>query len=352
MSNEDQSDLTLNYYEENANEIYQSYDQGYQIALIKSEKHKKSSLQKQNFYYLCELLDLKPDDFIADLGCGNGQFYKFLSTTSKYKRCRYMGVDLSESQIQNAKKRNKNNPDPNFMHLDMNKFFSHEPYFDAYFFLESIGYTNKLDILVKSISTGLKIGGKVVIKNPIKILNDVDKDKEFEEKFLSIQREYGYADDSIGMLPSKQYIEEVFLKNGFKLEKFETPDYDVETYNTAFLNNESFKKSHPNYVKHITEKKYENYAPNVYLECAIFVFEKVEDVVMETTSLPYVRQMYDQYTQDEPMDKVIQRSIAERGVDIMDPGLLEMYQKNPEAASAVIEQSISTENNDTNMGYE
>lgn len=302
MSNEDQSDLTLNYYEENANEIYQSYDQGYQIALIKNEKHKKSSLQNQNFYYLCELLDLKPDDFIADIGCGNGQFYKFLSTTLKYKGCRYMGVDLSESQIQNAKERNKNNPDPNFMHLDMNKFFSHEPYFDAYFFLESIGYTNKLDILVKSISTGLKIGGKVVIKNPIKILNDVDKDKEFEEKFLSIQKEYGYADDSIGMLPSKQYIEEVFLENGFRLEKFEIPDYDVETYNNSFMNNDSLRQKHPNYVKHITEKKYEDYAPNQYLECAIFVFEKVESVVKSSIDLPYINAVYHQGVEKSQID--------------------------------------------------
>jgi len=352
MSNEDQSNLTLNYYEENANDISKSYDQGYQIALIKNGKHKKSSLHKQNFYYLCELVNLQPKNFIVDIGCGNGQFQKFLHSTKKYAKCRYLGIDLSEGQIENAKKRTKNNPAPTFVSLDMNRFFSHEPYFDAYFFMESIGYTNKLDVLVKSISTGLKIGGKVVVKNPIKILNDVEKDKQFEEKFLSIQREYGYSDDSIGMLPSKQYIEEVFLENGFRLEKFEIPDYDVETYNAAFLSNESLKKSHPNYVKHITEKKYENYAPNQYLECAIFVFEKVEDVVMETTSLPYVRQMYDQYTQDEPMDKVIQRSIADRGVDIMDPGLLEMYQKNPEAASAVIEQSASTESNDINMGYE
>lgn len=349
MSNEDQSDLTLNYYEENSKDISESYDQGYQVALIKNEKYKKFSLHKQNFYYLCELVELNPGNFIADIGCGNGQFYKFLSGTQKYKQCRYMGVDLSESQINIAKNNNKNNPDPNFLAVDMNKFFSHEPYFDFYFFLESIGYTNKLDVLIKSISTGLKIGGKVVVKNPIKILNDVEKDKQFEEKFLSIQREYGYSDDSIGMLPSKQFVEDTFLENGFKLLKFEVPEYDVDTYNNNFINNDSLKEKHPNYVKHITQKKYEDYSPNQYLECAIFVFEKVEDVVMETTSLPYVRQMYDQYTQDEPMDKVIQRSIAERGVDIMDPGLLEMYQKNPEAASAVIEQSS---NSDINMGYE
>lgn len=349
MNNENQSDTTLKYYEDFANVINKNYSQGYQISLIKNNKHKKLSLTKQNYYYLCELIDLKPDYFIADIGCGNGQFEKFLTSSEEYNMCTYMGIDLSEKQIQNAQERNKDNPAPNFMTLDMNKFFSCEPYFDAYFFIESIGYTDKLDILVKSISTGLKIGGKIVIKNPIKILNDVEKDKEFEEKFLSIQREYGYSDDSIGMLPNKQYIEETFLKNGFKLNKFEIPEYDVETYNSIFLNDESLKEKHSNYVKHITEKQYENYAPNQYLECAIFVFEKVEDVVAETTSLPYVRQMYDQYTQDEPMDKVIQRSIAERGVDIMDPGLLEMYQKNPEAASAVIEQSTNT---DINMGYE
>jgi len=302
MSNEDQSNLTLNYYEENANDISKSYDQGYQIALIKNGKHKKSSLHKQNFYYLCELVNLQPKNFIVDIGCGNGQFQKFLHSTKKYAKCRYLGIDLSEGQIENAKKRTKNNPAPTFVSLDMNRFFSHEPYFDAYFFMESIGYTNKLDVLVKSISTGLKIGGKVVVKNPIKILNDVEKDKQFEEKFLSIQREYGYSDDSIGMLPSKQFVEDTFLENGFKLVKFEVPEYDVETYNNSFMNNDSLRQKHPNYVKHITEKKYEDYAPNQYLECAIFVFEKVESVVKSSIDLPYVNAVYHQGVEKSQID--------------------------------------------------
>lgn len=338
MDNETSVDLidpTLEYYDSNANIINSKYSHGYQIALIKNSNYSRYGLKKQNYYYLTELIDLKKDQFVVDIGCGNGQFLDFLKDHDEYKYCNYVGVDLSENQITNAKNTFSGIPG-SFMSIDMHEFFFSEKYNDVCYFLESIGYSTDLNTLVKSISTGLKIGGKIVIKNPVKIVEDEEKDKLYQESFAPIQKEYGYADNSLGMLPDKKVIEDVFLANGFELEKFEIPECDIMTYNNIFLKNKKFVESHPEYVKHITQKVPQDYSPNQYLECAIFVFNKIEDVVKDRNELSYVQQRYEQYTGSEPMDEVIKKSIDEMGDQLMDPTTLEMYHAYPEAAKSVI----------------
>lgn len=341
MDNEISVDLvdpTLEYYNSNADAINSKYPHGYQIALIKNKKYSKYGIKKQNYYYLTELVDLKRDQFVVDIGCGNGQFLNFLKDDEEYKYCRYVGVDLSENQIKNANENFSNVPG-SFMTLDMHEFFfsTAQKYNDVYYFLESIGYSTDLTTLIKSISTGLKIGGKVIVKNPVKIVEDEEKDKVYQESFAPIQKEYGYADNSLGMLPDKKVIEEAFLSNGFELEKFEIPECDIMTYNNIFLKNKEFVKTHPEYVKHITQKVPQNYSPNQYLECAIFVFNKIEDVIKDVTNeLPYVQQRYEQYSGNEPMDEVIRRSIDDRGDQLMDAATLEMYHAYPDAAKSVL----------------
>jgi len=338
-------ETTKSYYDSFADVIKEKYPQGYQVALIKSEEYGFLGLREQNYQYLAKLGELNNDSFIADIGCGNGQFHKFLKSHPDYKNCQYVGVDCCSRQIENAIK-SAESYSSSFFCIDMNEFFSSEPYFDAVYFIESIGYTTDLETLIKSVSTGLKIGGKIIIKNPIKVVNDQELDLKYQEEFASIEREYGYSKNSLGMLPIKNDIEEKFVQNGFEVEKIEVPDVDVMSYNEIFCSTDELTIAHPVYIQHISQKVPQNYGDNQYHECMVFVFKKVADIIEDTKQLPFVQQRYDQYTQNEPMDKLIRRSIQEKGIDIMDPLTLQMYNSNPDAAAAAIKKNV-TENPDS-----
>lgn len=267
--------ITEDYYEAHAQSIDKNFSQGYQIALIKNPNCKSKSLKIQNFSYLASLIDINSKTFIAEVGCGNGQFLNYLSSVKDYNGFQYLGIDISETQLNNA----KNSTDYNRKTLgkvDMHNFFSYEPYFDAIYFIESIGYAVDLQTVVQSISSGIKLGGHVIIKNPIRIVVNEEKYEKVKEKFSLIESEYGYSKDSLGMLPDKNLIEKIFLDNGFELEKFEIPEYDTSTYNKTFCKVKSLANNHTNYIEHITNMKAESYYPNQYLECGVFVFKKVK----------------------------------------------------------------------------
>ena len=274
--------ITEDYYETHAQSINKNFPQGYQIALIKNPKCKSKSLKIQNFSYLASLIDINSETFIAEVGCGNGQFVNYLSSVENYRGFRYYGIDISETQLNNA----KNSTDYNrksFDQVDMHNFFSYEPYFDVIYFIESIGYGEDLETIVQNISSGVKIGGHIIIKNPIRIVVNEEKYLEFKEKFSLIESEYGYSKNSLGMLPDKDLIEKTFLDNGFELEKFEIPEYDTSTYNKTFCKVKSLANNHTNYIEHITNMTPESYYPNQYLECAVFVFKKIKNITENYT---------------------------------------------------------------------
>lgn len=275
--------ITEDYYETHAQSINKNFSQGYQIALIKNPKCKSKSLKIQNFSYLASLIDINSESFIAEVGCGNGQFLNYLSSIDDYRGFQYYGIDISETQLNNAENSTEYNR-KSFNKVDMHNFFSYEPYFDAIYFIESIGYAVDLKTVVQSITSGIKLGGYVIIKNPIRIVVNEEKYLEVKEKFSLIESEYGYSKDSLGMLPDKNLIEKTFLDNGFELEKFEIPEYDTSTYNKTFCKVKSLANQHTNYVDHITNMKEESYYPNQYLECAIFVFKKVKDIYQSKNS--------------------------------------------------------------------
>ena len=230
---------------------------------------------------------------VVDIGCGNGQFHAFLKAHPDYKNCRYLGVDCCEKQINNAEN-SAEHSSSSFFCRDMNEMLMFEPYFDAVYFIESIGYTTNLDVLVKTISVGLKTGGKVIIKNPIKVVHDEEVDGKYQEKFANIEKEYGYSEESLGMLPNKSVIEEIFLENGFEVEKIEVPSIDVTTYNKTFCDTDELCEAHPSYIDHIQKNEYENYAPNRYHECMVFVFKKVAEAINHVSELPYISKSYNE----------------------------------------------------------
>lgn len=52
---------------------------------------------------------IKSEDFVVDVGCGNGRFYKFLSTNLNVKaiaKLKYLGLDTSKRLLKEAKRLN------------------------------------------------------------------------------------------------------------------------------------------------------------------------------------------------------------------------------------------------------
>lgn len=293
MANEKTTNVTKNYYNSLSSHISENYPQGYQVALIKNSDYPDLPLLQQHYRYLMSLVPMNTNDWIMDFGCGNGQFFDFLQSDYDFKYMNYFGMDISEEQIKISDPKSESKPG-SFHCNSFERFVTIEPEFNHCFFLESIGYTTNLDLVVKTLNFILHDNGYVIIKNPMKIVNDVKADEKYCKKMSSIASEYGFAEDSLGMIPDKKVLEDAFLNNGFELYKFETPEVDIETYNKTFCTVKEFSKSHPKYVKHVTGKRRIEYnsSDNKYYECAVLVFKKIDSVINHFSELPQVNGSY------------------------------------------------------------
>lgn len=259
---------TKKYYNKYADLINEYFPQGYQYSLISNKKYSNLSLSDQNNFFLTEYAELKNSMSILDIGCGNGQFYEFIK---KHYTCGYYGIDLSENQIKNCKKKYNQNI---FECVDMHLFKTDQK-FDVCYLIESIGYSNNIFLLAKNIHSLLNSGGKVIIKFPYKNIIDHEKHLEVEELFNSVKKEYGFVEDSLGITASREDIEESFLNNGFEMVDFQLPSADYFLYNYPFLQYDVWKNSHPEYIKIAqTISKPELYYPNLYGQCGIYKFKK------------------------------------------------------------------------------
>jgi cyclopropane fatty-acyl-phospholipid synthase-like methyltransferase len=78
--------------------------------------------QALRFEQLCKIVDTSNQFSINDLGCGYGALYDFLS--NEYEGFSYSGIDVSESMVQAAEQRYKNESKARFV-------ASNEPYINA-----------------------------------------------------------------------------------------------------------------------------------------------------------------------------------------------------------------------------
>lgn len=266
---------TKNYYNKYANLIDRYFSQGYQYSLVYNEKYSNLSLSDQNNFFLTEYAELNNSMSILDIGCGNGQFYKFIK---KHYTCKYYGIDLSENQIKNCKQKYDSNI---FECADMHLFKTDQK-FDICYLIESIGYSNNIQVLIENIYSLLKPNGQVIIKYPYKNITDDKEHLEFEELFAPIKKEYGFSKDSLGITTSEKDIKEFFLHNGFEMIDFRLPKTDSLIYTSTFLQNDVWKNSHPEYIKYIKIA----FNPDVYSylskvggdcgDCGIYKFKKIK----------------------------------------------------------------------------
>jgi SAM-dependent methyltransferase len=260
---------TKNYYNKYANLIDKYFPQGYQYSLIFNEKYSNLPLSDQNNFFLTELAELNSSMSILDVGCGNGQFYEFIK---KHYDCEYYGIDLAENQIKNCKEKYNQNI---FECADMHSFKSNKKY-DVCYLIESIGYSNNILSLVESIYSLLKPNGQVIIKFPYKNVINEEKNLKVEKLFEPVKKEYGFVNDSLGIVIEKEDIEKEFISCGFKLITYDIPNSDYFEYNYPFFNFDELKITHPEYIKiSLTIMNKNLYYPNVYGECGIYKFQKI-----------------------------------------------------------------------------
>lgn len=271
------------YYQNNADIIAENFPTGYQVATIGDPDN--------TYRFLCEAVGLQENDFIMDFGCGNGQFLEYICKTYEYVSG--SAIDLSFNQaynaINNIQKYNREGISRfSLFCKNMDMFTSAEEYYDKYFLIETVGYSADINGLVRAVSCGLKEGGKVLIKNPFKIVTDEEADKAVMEYFKDISAEYGYNENSLGMIPDLNVVKNAFLNYGFELEKEILSFYETDTYNAIFENS-PLAETHPCYINHIKFPPELNYSTNTYSECIILVFKKVEKKITDdnlVTSLP------------------------------------------------------------------
>jgi ubiquinone/menaquinone biosynthesis C-methylase UbiE len=97
----------------------------------------------------------KPFSFL-DVGCGNGWVVKKISAMSNCKKA--IGIDKSKKMIIQAKK-NKNNLKEMYVHTNIESW-KYSGKFDFVFSMESLYYTDSIEMALKKILRLLKPGGQ------------------------------------------------------------------------------------------------------------------------------------------------------------------------------------------------
>jgi trans-aconitate methyltransferase len=182
-----------------------------------SKKYENDSVvQKSASEILFDLLDIRSNDDVLDLGCGTGHISKLIKEKTKGK---VIGVDPSKGMIKKAHE----------------KFSSHDISFQVYS-AEELDYKNNFDKIfcnsafqwfvnpakaLKSCYNSLKINGKMAIQSPAKenycpnFLQAIEEVKNH----ISTKDTFAYFTPPWLFLNTPEEYAELFKKAGFKVEK-------------------------------------------------------------------------------------------------------------------------------------
>lgn len=219
------------------------FNSPYYHILYHNRDHKEAASFIDN---LCELLKIMPYHHILDLGCGKGRHAIYLNK----KGCMVDGLDLSEQNIQLAKK--FENKRLHFYKHDMRELFRENTYDFVLNMFTSIGYFDNPDEnlkTIKAVSKGLKNGGALVIDflNPYRVVHELVEEEIKNVKGIEfhINRRYenGYiikdisfvdGDESFCFHEKVQAIRrtdfmDYFNKSGLEVENI-FGDYNLNNY--------------------------------------------------------------------------------------------------------------------------
>ena len=182
-----------------------------------------------------ELIDLNKVRSVLDLACGQGVFERQINEGTEY-----VGVDISRSLIEEAKRKNKNLKHV-FLTADVSKKLPlPENHFDLAVIILALQNIRDFDEVIKNAATHLKSGGKflVVLNHPVfRIPRQTSWgiDEKNKIQYRRIDRYMSEMEIPILTNPGKfeksektwsfhrslsKYSEELF-KNGFLIERIE-----------------------------------------------------------------------------------------------------------------------------------
>jgi len=157
------------------------------------------SLQKKTV----NLIKLKQNSFILDVGCGTGDSLALLSEKNHYN---LYGVDLSNVMLRKAEEKLKNKAI--FKLGDAENLFFKNNFFDCVLSTEAFHHFPDPDLALKEIFRVLKINGKIIIT-----------DITFKSRF--IKRLFKILEPGHVKIYTKEEFMELFKNNGFKITRQE-----------------------------------------------------------------------------------------------------------------------------------
>lgn len=180
-----------------------------------------SIIQQSASEKLIDLLGIKNQDCILDVGCGTGKITQKLAQISANE---VIGIDPSDGMIKKAKQENKN-PNIQFIHSGAESL-NYSEHFDIIFCNSVMQWFKDLDLVLGNFNKALKSGGKVGIQAPatsnyspnfIKAIRKVSKDSKTSETFSNFKNPWLFFE-------SEQEYKVAFERNGFETEicKLET----------------------------------------------------------------------------------------------------------------------------------
>lgn len=192
------------------------------------EKYKEASKhQKEWGGKLIAQLDLKGDESILDLGCGDGLLTEQLAVLAA--RGYVLGVDASEGMIQTAKKLRRDNLE--FRQLDINKMdFINR--FDIIYSNAALHWIKNHERLLNSSVTALKSGGRIFWnfagEGTCTNFFEVIRKKMREDKYTDYFRDFEWP----WYMPSKSNYQKLISNTAFS-ESEVTEEYVDRYFSSA-----------------------------------------------------------------------------------------------------------------------
>lgn len=207
-------DLTKIYYDLISDDLQNSFELPYNGALIVDLETDPKTFLDQDVDNIIKYAQIDNEDSVLECGCGSGYFFKRL--IQKKPNIKYKGIDLSANQVSNAKKLNSEHS-RRFKQCNWNNIEYADESFDRVIFLETIGYADDVDKLLSECWRVLKPGGILFSKHPGCLVENYYPLTQIDENIKLLNREYGYTENSLGMMMNVPYFVRKLQEHNFNI---------------------------------------------------------------------------------------------------------------------------------------
>jgi len=203
---------TLEYYNAIAPLLENEDDFYYNGALLVDLDSDPSTFLDQDVDNIIKMSDMGKN--VLECGCGGGYFFKRL--IKKKTSIKYNGIDISEEQIKCAKERNPKHKDK-FQVASWDNLPFEDNYFDTILCLETIGYAENIDQMIKECYRVLKPGGTLFSKHPGSAMPGVISEFDLTVNFERVMTVFQESHETKIKLDTEKDVEKYYdLRTGTK----------------------------------------------------------------------------------------------------------------------------------------